>query len=166
MRAFARLKAGVTIPQAEAALQPLFADSLNYFPPRFRNEIKLRIRSLNDRQSHDARLASWLLLVSVLAVLLIACANVATLLLARGSGRQRELATRSALGATRLRLARQALTESLLLGALGGLAGLGLGWLLCTAGDAGPSHDARSAIGVRNAVSTTSSRLMPSTPTK
>jgi predicted permease len=130
LRAFARLKPGVTIPQAEAALQPLFADSLNYVPPRFRNEVKLRIRSLSDRQSHDARLASWLLLASVLAVLLIACANVATLLLARGSGRQRELATRCALGATRLRLTRQAVTESLLLGTIGGVAGLGLGWLL------------------------------------
>jgi predicted permease len=120
----------VTIPQAEAALQPLFADSLNYVPPRFRNEVKLKIRSLSDRQTHDARLASWLLLASVLAVLLIACANVATLLLVRGAGRRRELATRSALGATWLRLVRQAMTESLLLGTLGGVGGIGLGSLL------------------------------------
>lgn len=56
--AFARLKPDVTIPQAEAALRSLFSDSLNYVPPRFRNEVKLKIRSLSDRQTHDARLAS------------------------------------------------------------------------------------------------------------
>lgn len=130
LRAFARLKPGVTIDQAQAALAPLFADSLKYVPPRFQKEVKLKVRSLRDRQTHDARITSWLLLGSVLAVLLIACANVANLLLARATGRQRELAVRSALGATRLRLARQALTESLLLGSLGGCAGLALAWVL------------------------------------
>ena len=130
LRAFARLKPGVTIAQAEAALQPLFADSLKYVPSRFRNEVKLRVRSLRDRQLHDARLASWLLLGSVLAVLLIACANIANLLLARSTAKQRELAVRVALGATRRQLVQQTLTESLLLGALGGLAGFALAWLL------------------------------------
>jgi len=130
LRAFARLKPGVTIAQAAAALQPLFADSLQYVPPRFQKEVKLTVRSLRDRQSRDARLTSWLLLGSVLAVLLIACANVANLLLARATGRQREMAVRSALGASRMRLARQALTESLLLGTLGGVVGVSLAWLL------------------------------------
>jgi putative ABC transport system permease protein len=130
LRAFARLKPGVTIPQAESALQPLFADSLQYVPPNFRKEVKLTVRSLRDRQSRDARLISWLLLGSVLAVLLIACANVANLLLARATARQREAAVRSALGASRMRLARQALTESLLLGTLGGVVGILSAWLL------------------------------------
>jgi putative ABC transport system permease protein len=123
LRAFARLKPAVSLQQAEAALQPLFQESLKWVPAPFRNEVKLRVRSLRDRQIQDARLASWVLLGSVMAVLLIACANVANLLLARAVGRQRELAIRAALGAGRGRLIRQSLTESLLLGLLGGAGG-------------------------------------------
>jgi len=123
LRAFARLKPGITIKQAAAAMQPLFQQSLNYVPPQFRNEVSFRVRSLRDRQIQDARVASWVLLGAVLAVLLVACTNVANLLLARATSRTRELAVRTALGATRGRLARQSLTESLLLGVLGGLTG-------------------------------------------
>ncbi len=123
LRAFARLKPGMTIKQAAAAMEPLFQQSLNYVPPQFRHEVSFRVRSLRDRQIQDARVASWVLLGAVLAVLLVACTNVANLLLARATSRERELAVRTALGATRGRLARQALTESLLLGVLGGLAG-------------------------------------------
>jgi len=123
LRTFARLKPGITIQQAAAAMQPLFQQSLNYVPPQFRKEVSFRVRSLRDRQIQDARVASWVLLGAVLAVLLVACTNVANLLLARATSRMRELAVRTAMGATRGRLARQALTESLLLGVLGGLAG-------------------------------------------
>jgi len=130
LRAFARLKPGITIQQAAAAMQPLFQQSLQYVPPQFRNEVSFRVRSLRDRQIQDARVASWVLLGTVLAVLLVACTNVANLLLARATSRMRELAVRTAIGATRGRLARQALTESLLLGVLGGLAGCWFAQLL------------------------------------
>ena len=126
LRVFARLKPGVTIPRAEAAMQSLFQDSLKFVPPPFRKEIGFRIRTLRDRQVHDARLGSWILFGAVVAVLLIACANVANLLLARGASRQQEHAVRAALGAGRMRLMRQALTESLLLSLVGGVAGCAL----------------------------------------
>ncbi len=123
LRAFARLKPGLSLSQATAAMQPLFQDSLNYVPPQFRKEVSFRLRSLRDRQVSDARTSSWMLFAAVLAVLLLACTNVANLLLARASGRQRELAVRAVLGASRVRLARQAITESLLLSLLGGALG-------------------------------------------
>jgi putative ABC transport system permease protein len=123
LRTFARLKPGVTVAQSSAALQPLFAQALQGAPPEFRNEVRLSVRSLSDRQMQDARLASWILFGAVLAVLLIACTNVANLLLARAAARRRELAVRAALGATPARRLRQRLTESLLLGILGGAGG-------------------------------------------
>ncbi|HEV2421647.1 MAG TPA: ABC transporter permease [Candidatus Acidoferrales bacterium] len=130
LRAFARLAPGVTIKQAKAALQPSFQASLQSVPPGFRNEVSLSVRSLRDRQIADARLASWVLLGAVLAVLLIACANVANLLLARSTSRQREFAIRSALGAAPARLLRQTLTESVTLALAGGLLGCGLAYAL------------------------------------
>ena len=130
MYAFARLKPGLTIEQAKAELQPVFEYSLRLAPPRFRKEIHLRVRSLRDRQFQNVMLTAWLLLGSVAAVLLIACANVASLLMARAAQRGREMAVRSALGASPACLARQALTEALLLTVAGAVAGFLLAKIL------------------------------------
>lgn len=128
LRAFARLKPGISIPQAYAELQPLFAQFLPGVPAPFRKEVSLRIRSVHDLQIEGARLASWLLLGAVISVLLIACANVANLMLARSAHRRREMAVRTVLGAARARLVRQTLTESVLLSMVGAIAGCGLAW--------------------------------------
>ncbi|AFL89258.1 ABC-type antimicrobial peptide transport system, permease component [Terriglobus roseus DSM 18391] len=124
MRLFARLKPGVSVAQAFAQMQPLFNGDLKWFPPSAKSETRLSIRTLRDRQMQESRLVAWVLFCFVLAVLLIACANVSGLMMARGAGRQRELAVRSAIGASRGRLTRQALTETLVLSSAGGLAGL------------------------------------------
>ena len=129
-RVFARLKPGVSVVQAYAQMQPLFNDDVKWFPPSAKSETRLSIRTLRDRETRDARPVAWVLFGFVLAVLLIACANVAGLMMARGAGRQRELAVRSAIGASRGRLIRQALTEALVLSFAGGLAGLAIAQVL------------------------------------
>lgn len=126
MRLFARLKTGVSVAQAHAQMQPLFNGDLKWLPPSAKNETRLSIRTLRDREMQDARPVAWVLFGFVLAVLLMACTNVAGLMMARGAGRQRELAVRSAIGASRGRLIRQALTEALVLSFAGGLAGLAI----------------------------------------
>jgi putative ABC transport system permease protein len=130
LRTFARLKPGIPVTQAVAMLQPLFQQSLNYVPQQFRKEVSLRIRSLRDRQVGDSLTASWILLGAVVSVLLVACTNVANLILARATSRRQELAVRAALGASRTRLILQSLTESLLLGILGGFAGCWIAYML------------------------------------
>jgi len=122
--AFARLKPGVTITQAMQQLQPVFNYSLSLAPARFRDEVHLRVRSIHDFQVQDARLIAWILLGTVVTVLLIACANVASLLLTRAASRERELAVRFALGARRTRLIQQTLIESMLLSLFGAIVGV------------------------------------------
>jgi predicted permease len=122
MWAFARLKPGVTPEQAKAQLEPLFQYSLRLAPAPFRKEVHYTVRPLRDRQFHDVHRAAWILLGLVMAVLLIACANVASLLAARRAGRRHETAVRAALGASRSRLLQAAILESFVLSAVGALA--------------------------------------------
>jgi predicted permease len=133
LRSFARLQDGVSIEQAIERMKPIFQDSLHTVPPELRSEVKLVIRSLRERQIHEVKLASWMLLGASMALLLLACANVANLLLARAAARHKELFIRAAIGAGRGRLAAQMLTESAVLGLAGGAAGCGLAYALLRA---------------------------------
>jgi putative ABC transport system permease protein len=131
--AFGRLIPGVSVAQARAEMEPLFEQLKPQIPAQFRDEFRLAVRSVRDRQMQDAYRAAWVLLGAVLAMLLIACANVAGLFSARGAARVRELAVRAALGASRGRLIRQTLTEAALLAAAGAVAGCALAWALLRA---------------------------------
>ncbi len=130
LRTFARLRPGWTPAQAVSALQPVVQRDIAGAPAAYRNEIHAGVHSIRDWQSGDRRQASWILLLAVLAVLMLGCLNVASLLLARATARQRELAMRQALGASRSRLARHAITESLVLGLCGGALGCALSFCL------------------------------------
>ena len=156
VRVFGRVKPGSTLEQARAELQPLFRDFVESAPPPFRKTLRLEVRSIRDLQIHDSRRAGWLLLISSIAVLLIACANAANLVLARSAARRQELAVRSAMGAGRARLFRQRFTESLVLAVLGGAAGLFLAYaivhLFARVAPAGIPHLADAAVDGRVAV--------------
>jgi predicted permease len=121
--AIGRLKPGVTLEQAKAEMDTI-GQRLSKQYPNDDPHMSVTVQPLAEFGMRGLKTTLWALLAAVGFVLLIACVNVANLLLARGAGRQRELAIRYALGATGSRIVRQLITESLLLGLLGGIAGL------------------------------------------
>lgn len=124
---YARLKDGVTIEQARADMDRVGKLLEQQYPDTNRGHGGW-VTSLDDYLKTPVKKTLLLLLGAVAFVLLIACVNVANILLAKAAGRRREMAVRAAVGAGRARLAGQMLTESLVLAALGGLAGLFVAW--------------------------------------
>ncbi len=123
----ARLKPGISLAQAQQEIESLNRQATHDFPDTHKN-FGIDVALLQDPAAEKMRTPLLVLMGVVSFVLLIACANIVNLLLARNAVRRRETALRAALGASRWRLVRQQLTESILLAFIGGTLGLGLAW--------------------------------------
>lgn len=123
-----RLRPGVTAAQADAELQPIIEEFARQSPTNFPDKFRVHMRSIIEIYARPLGPTLYLLLGAVAALLLIGCANVSILLLARGAQRQHEIAVRAAVGANRRQIVRQLLTESLLLAVSGAALGVLIAW--------------------------------------
>lgn len=123
-----KLRPGVTISQANAELQPVLEQFAKQLPDRYPDSFRVNLRSIIDLFAKPMQPKLYLLFGAVASLLLIGCANVSILLLARGAQRQHELAVRAALGARRGRIIRQLLTESLVIAVAGAAFGVLIAW--------------------------------------
>jgi predicted permease len=123
-----KLRPGVTVAQANAELQPVIESFAKLAPTRYPETFRVNLQSIIDIYAKPLGPTLYLLLGAVASLLLIGCANVSILLLARGTERQHELAVRAAVGADRLRMIRQLLTESLVIAMAGAVLGVLLAW--------------------------------------
>ena len=123
-----KLRTGVTVAQANAELQPLMEEFAKLAPDRYPEMFRVNLRSIIDIYARPLGPILDLLLGAVAVLLLIGCANVSILLLARGTERQHELAVRAAVGASRPQMIRQLLTESLSIAVAGTVLGILLAW--------------------------------------
>jgi predicted permease len=123
-----RLQPGISVGRAQAAVDQVAAETRKHFSIENTAGYAIRVEPMRQHLVSEVRPAILALMGAVIFLLLIACANVANLLLVRGSLRERELAIRTAIGASRWDLARQILTEALLLAVVGALGGLGIAW--------------------------------------
>jgi predicted permease len=128
LSAVARLRPGVSVQQAQQEISAIHAQLLHEYPTSESSE-PVRVESLRDVTTDNVRSGLYSLDAAVAVVWLIACANLAGLMLARANSRRRELAIRGALGAPKSRLIRQFFTESLLVSLFGGAAGLAAAWV-------------------------------------
>ena len=129
LRVIARLKPGVSPAEAQGEADAVAAGLRAQFPIKQTAGVHLRVESMHEDLVADVRPAILALMGAVTFVLLIACANVANLLLIRAAARERELAVRTAIGSTRGRLVRQLLAESLVLAGAAAIAGVALAWI-------------------------------------
>ncbi|HEX8837092.1 MAG TPA: ABC transporter permease [Candidatus Acidoferrum sp.] len=123
-----KLRTGVDPEQASAELQPLIEEFAKAVPTNYPDKFKVKLRSIVEVYARPLGPTLYLLLAAVASLLLIGCANVSILLLARGTERQHELAVRAAIGAGRMRMIRQLLTESLGIATAGAVLGVLLAW--------------------------------------
>lgn len=124
LHALARLKDGVSIGQARSEMNSVAAQLAHEFPRDYAADSRVVVQPLQQTWVGNVQSALWLLLGATAFVLLIACANIANLFLTKAAGKRREVALRAALGASRMRIARQLLTESILISLCGGAGGI------------------------------------------